>query len=109
MSSGNVIELKDDDHHQDLLVENLLQSTVVYIFSAPWCGPCKTFKTVWKDAAEKYPDVKFVYVNIDNCVTLADEQGISHIPAVRIAKSGSMYTVNPTREKLFAAIETAIN
>lgn len=109
MSASNVIELRDDDHHEDLLVENLLQNVVVYIFSAPWCGPCKTFKTVWNDAAKKYPNVKFVYVNIDDCVTLADCQGISHIPAVRIAKSGGMYNVDATREKLFAAIETAIN
>lgn len=93
-SSGNIIILEDDDHHDDLVEkEGLHKRVVVYIFSAPWCGPCKIFKPKWEKIAKEYSSTKFVYVNLDDCASLADTYGITSIPSVRIYKPGNKVNI----------------
>ena len=34
-------------------------------FYADWCGPCKAIKPFFKLLEEKYPDIQFTSINVD--------------------------------------------
>jgi thioredoxin 1 len=111
-SKGKIINLESDDHHEDLVDnESLHSGVVVYVFSASWCGPCKSFKPRWEKVSGAYPSIPFLYVDIDECPNLADQLGVSSIPAVRIYRPGkkvNYFEVKATEEDLRKNIEIAI-
>ena len=111
-TKGKIINLESDDHYQDLVdKESLLSGVVVYVFSASWCGPCKAFKPRWEKVSGAYPSIPFLYVDIDVCQNLADQLGVSSIPAVRIYRPGkkvNYFEVKATEEDLRKNIEIAI-
>lgn len=57
-------------------------------FNATWCGPCKMMAPVLEALSEEMPEMKFYAVDVDECVPLAMEYGISSIPALLIMKDG---------------------
>ncbi len=74
-----VVELADDNAYRpDTKVEGL----VVLDFNATWCGPCKMLTPVFAEAAKKYPDVKFVSVDIDKLPETAKAFNVQAVPTV---------------------------
>jgi len=58
-------------------------------FYATWCGPCKSLAPIVESITEKYADkVKFVKIDTDNNLELAQKFGISSIPALMILENG---------------------
>lgn len=57
-----VVEIKGKQHFDDILAEGRL---VIADFYAPYCGPCKQAKPVFKELSHEYPDVTFVAINSD--------------------------------------------
>lgn len=51
---------------------------------APWCGPCKTLIPRLENMDEKYENVEFVKVNVDEDRTYAQGLGIRSVPTVII-------------------------
>jgi len=51
---------------------------------APWCGPCKTLIPRLENMDEKYENVEFVKVNVDEDGTYAQGLGIRSVPTVII-------------------------
>ncbi|XP_060055011.1 thioredoxin isoform X1 [Erinaceus europaeus] len=49
---------------------------VVVDFSATWCGPCKMIKPFFHSLCEKYSDVVFLEVDVDDCQVCGRELGI---------------------------------
>lgn len=43
-----------------------LNKTVVVMFSAPWCGPCKAIKPTVEKMAKESGSTTFVYVNVED-------------------------------------------
>jgi thioredoxin 1 len=56
-------------------------------FYADWCMPCKMQIPILESISEKYRVVK---VNVDKASELADEYGISGIPALCLFKDGQL-------------------
>jgi thioredoxin 1 len=52
------------------------------MFSASWCGPCKTFKPKFQSISEKNEDVIFAYCDIEETNDLATELEIQSVPTV---------------------------
>lgn len=75
MSSSNVIVPLNDDEIAGYPDENR-----ILIFSTSWCGPCKTYKKMWQSEATKNPDIKFIYINTDDCPDTAAYYGVVSIP-----------------------------
>jgi thioredoxin 1 len=61
---------------------------LVIDFYATWCGPCKMLAPVFEEVADKYPDVTFVKVNVDEDEELARKFRISVIPTLVFVKNG---------------------
>ena len=63
---------------------------VIY-FSAPWCGPCRTFGPVMEKVAEHFNEndlVEITKVNADEDPDTAALHGIRSIPALVYLKEG---------------------
>lgn len=78
---GAVVVLSDDSAYRpDTKVEEL----TILDFNATWCGPCKMLHPVFAEAAQKYPNVHFVSVDIDSLPETATAFGVQAIPTVVI-------------------------
>jgi len=55
----------------------------VLYFSAPWCGPCKTFKPVVESASSEL-GVHVNYVNVDYDASLPQKYSITSVPTIII-------------------------
>ncbi|KAF9907250.1 hypothetical protein BX616_000481 [Lobosporangium transversale] len=53
---------------------------VVAYFTAPWCGPCKAIGPEFEKLVVEYPNIKFVKVDVDDQVEIAQEYGIRSMP-----------------------------
>lgn len=70
--------------------EALLQANhIVFVdFWAPWCSPCKHFSIIYERVAEKYPNICFASVNIEQETSLAELFQIRSIPHLMVFKQG---------------------
>ena len=74
--------------------ENEFQDAVasgvsVVDFSATWCGPCKMVAPVLEEVSEELAGkVNFYNVDVDENGNLAEEYGITNIPALMVVKDG---------------------
>merc|ERR1711894_536901 len=82
---GNIINNKLDmvqevvtqEEFETILKEN---QKVVVDFTAKWCGPCKVIGPEFEKMESKYPNIKFVKVDVDDNEAVAASQGISAMP-----------------------------
>ncbi|MBC6004660.1 Thioredoxin [uncultured Clostridium sp.] len=66
------------------------KGVVVVDFFATWCGPCKMLAPVFESVSEELNDAKFVKVDIDESLELAQKFGISTVPTMMIFKDGKV-------------------
>lgn len=57
-------------------------------FWAPWCPYCMRLKPIFESIASKYPDIRFVKVNVDEKQRLAARYGIRGIPVIKFFCEG---------------------
>ncbi|XP_006118910.1 thioredoxin [Pelodiscus sinensis] len=62
---------------------------VVVDFSATWCGPCKMIKPFFHSLCEKYPDVVFLEVDVDDAQDVASHCGVQCMPTFHFYKQGA--------------------
>jgi thioredoxin-like negative regulator of GroEL len=70
---------KNNTDIQQLLDEN---QRVIIMFSASWCGPCKTFKLKFQTISLENPDIVFAYCDVEETNELATELEIQSVPTV---------------------------
>ncbi|XP_045152471.1 thioredoxin [Echinops telfairi] len=64
------------------------EKLVVVDFSATWCGPCKMIKPFYHSLCEKYGNVVFLEVDVDDCQDVASECEVKCMPTFQFYKKG---------------------
>ena len=70
----------------DALIQS--EQKVIIDFYATWCGPCKMIAPFFEELAAKYPAIKFVKVDVDQGMEIAQAYRISSVPSIVIFKDG---------------------
>ena len=65
----------------DTLVSD--KNLVAADFWAPWCPFCMRLKPIFESMASKFPEIRFVKINVDEHHELAARHGIRGIPVIK--------------------------
>ena len=77
--------------NQDIFEETVNQpgKKVLVDFFATWCNPCKMLAPVLEEASRELEGKALFYgIDVDENLTLAQQFGISSIPALIVLKNG---------------------
>lgn len=61
---------------------------IVLDFFAQWCMPCKMFSPIFEKLGEKYPQIDFYKIDIDENRELVTEYSIESVPTIIFIKNG---------------------
>lgn len=64
--------------------------TIVVDYWAPWCGPCKSYSSIFEQVSDSVSGATFVKVNIDEHPGLTASQGVRGIPTTQVFKGGKL-------------------
>ena len=85
------MELKHLNKDEFEQAVNAGDELVVVDFFATWCGPCKMLGPVIERAADKFSDVHFYKVDIDEEMDLAARFQVMSVPTLIYFKRGRYY------------------
>lgn len=67
----------------DNVPEDLGENHVIYFGARAWCAPCKALHPMMDSLAEEYPDIDFVYIDVDGADSeVITEYRITSVPRV---------------------------
>lgn len=72
----------------DEIINN--ESLTVIDFSATWCMPCRMLKPILERVAEKFDDVMFYNLDVDENEDVAKRYRIFSVPTLVCFKKGNM-------------------
>ncbi|XP_065052065.1 peptide-N(4)-(N-acetyl-beta-glucosaminyl)asparagine amidase-like [Rhopilema esculentum] len=108
MAAGreNFIEIFDD--HSFVEETKKLDNTLLVLdFTAKWCGPCKFIAPFFKQCSEKYRDVIFIKIDVDDCQETTLKYRVTSMPTFLFIYQGKVLETlkgaNPE------GLETSIN
>ncbi|KAK6160063.1 hypothetical protein DH2020_003444 [Rehmannia glutinosa] len=61
---------------------------IVIDFTASWCGPCKFIQPAINEFAEKYTDIEFIKIDVDEMNNVAQEFKVHVMPTFILIKRG---------------------
>lgn len=70
--------------------EEIKSGIVLVDFFAEWCGPCKMLGPVLEEISQEKTDIKFIKVDVDEAMDIADRYSIMSIPAVFLFRDGQL-------------------
>jgi thioredoxin 1 len=78
-----IYDLNNDDDFTTL-IKNSDNLYAIVDFYAPWCGPCKKLSPELEKLSEKYTDLSFIKVNVDEHDEIADKYEITSLPTILV-------------------------
>ncbi|CAO3566527.1 unnamed protein product [Mortierella alpina] len=82
-----VSTIASQEEYKELLSKSEASKLVIVQFTANWCGPCKNIKPFVDKFSEKYPQVAFVKVDVDQFVELADDAEVTAMPTFQFHRA----------------------
>ncbi|MDX1351624.1 MAG: thioredoxin [Thiomicrorhabdus sp.] len=86
-----VIDLKTEQFEETIANNDI----VIFDFWAEWCGPCKQFGPVFEEISNKYPDITFCKVNVEEEEQLAGMFQVRSIPTLVFMREKIVVFSNP--------------
>lgn len=78
-------------HGSDESFKDLIKKDKVIVdFFATWCGPCKMLSPVIEELSNKFPNVTFVKMDVDECPNISKEYGIMSVPTLIKLENGEV-------------------
>ena len=81
-----MIYVKEEKEYNELIKDGL----TLVDFYADWCGPCQMLSPVLEELSKKNKGLKIVKINVDEHQSLALENKVLSIPAIKIYKDGKL-------------------
>ena len=81
---------------------------LVACLCADWCGACREYKPLFDSLARKFPNVRFLWVDVEDEADLIDPVEVENFPTILIAKGDAPLffgTVLPHVETLVRLIQ----
>ncbi|GFP91589.1 thioredoxin h2 [Phtheirospermum japonicum] len=80
---------------------------IVIDFTASWCKPCQHMQPAITEFAEKYTDVEFIKIDVDELDVVAQEFGVHAMPTFILIKKGKEVdkVVGAKKDELHKKIE----
>ncbi|KAF7244660.1 Thioredoxin [Varanus komodoensis] len=86
--SFETVEIHCSGIEFDTALKESPSKLIVVDFSATWCGPCKMIKPFYHSLVEKYPDVIFIEVDVDDAQDVAANCEVKCMPTFQFYKNG---------------------
>ena len=78
--------LNEKEYYETINSDNLS----VIKFSGVWCGPCRVLAPILQSVSEKFEDVNFGEIDVDNQPEIAREQSVRSVPTILFFKNGEI-------------------
>lgn len=72
---------------------------MVIDFWATWCGPCKIFAPKFQSISERYSNVPFAKVNVEDFEDIGEFYGVENLPSIMVFKNGEKISVLGVKEE----------
>lgn len=86
-----IIDLKTDKFEETINNNDI----VVFDFWAEWCEPCKQFGPVFEEISNKYPNIAFCKINVEEEQELANMFQVRSIPTLMFMREKVVVFSNP--------------
>lgn len=63
---------------------------VIVDMYADWCYPCKILKPILEELSKEYKEIKFLKVNVDENMELANKFSVTSIPTLLFFKNSKL-------------------
>lgn len=70
-------------------------SLLVACLCAQWCGSCREYRSLFDEVAKAFPDMQFMWVDIEDEADLVDPVEVENFPTLLIASGDSTRFFGP--------------
>ncbi|MBB5215065.1 thioredoxin family protein [Parapusillimonas granuli] len=89
------------------------EGLVIACYCAAWCDTCRQYRPDFDGLAQKWPQHAFVWVDIEECPELLDDEDVENFPTILVQSQegnlffGTMLPYIGHLEKLVASLQDA--